>query len=67
MSMGSNVDLLAGLLTTSQAAKVLGLHPVTLAQYRVDGIGPTYLKMGRKVRYRYEDLEAYIQIVEPRA
>ncbi len=67
MSMGSPDSLLADLLTTKQAATVLGLHPVTLAQYRVDGIGPTYLKMGRKVRYRLEDLEAFIQIVTPRA
>ncbi len=63
--MGTQDSLLADLLTTTEAADLLGLHPVTLRQYRVDNIGPSYIKIVHKVRYRHEDLEAYIQIVEP--
>jgi len=31
----------------------------TLARWRVHGQGPLYLKYGRLVRYRHEDLESW--------
>ncbi len=60
-------SLLADLLTTTEAAELLELHPVTLKQYRVDNIGPSYVKIGHRVRYRRGDLEAWITTVEPEA
>lgn len=31
----------------------------TVERYRSDGVGPVYLKIGGKVMYRLEDIEAY--------
>jgi predicted DNA-binding transcriptional regulator AlpA len=47
-------------LTACEAAKVLGLAPSTLAKLRLFGNGPTYCKLGRRVVYRREDLEAWL-------
>ncbi len=47
-------------LNTRQAAQVLGLKPGTLEIWRVRGDGPVFLKIGRAVRYRREDLERYL-------
>jgi len=43
-------------LTTKQASDYLqekgfSLKPITLAQYRSKGRGPSYVKFGRKVKY----------------
>jgi len=47
-------------LTTTEAAEHLGVKPGTLEVWRVQGKGPTYLKLGRSVRYRMADLDAYM-------
>jgi hypothetical protein len=36
-----------------------GISPKTLERWRVLGIGPCFLKLGGKVVYRLEDVEAY--------
>ena len=51
---------MVGAMTTQKAAAVLGLAVPTLEKMRVRGSGPRYLKLGRSVRYRYEDLEAWL-------
>lgn len=49
------------LLDTTEAAKYLGgLKPNTLEGWRVSGKGAPYIKCGRLVRYRVEDLDAYL-------
>lgn len=49
------------LLTTNQAAEYLGgLQPNTLEGWRVQGRGVPFVKIGRLVRYRVEDLDAYL-------
>lgn len=47
-------------MTVNQAADYLGLAVSTLNKWRCHGGGPVFIKMGRAVRYRSEDLEAYI-------
>ena len=47
------------LLETIHAADELGLSPRTLEGWRRRGEGPPYLKFGRRVKYRPEDIEAY--------
>jgi hypothetical protein len=47
-------------LTAGEAAKVLGLAPSTLAKLRLSGNGPVYCKLGRRVVYRKDDLEAWL-------
>jgi hypothetical protein len=49
----------APLLETVQAADELGLSPRTLEGWRRRGEGPRFLKFGRRVKYRPEDIEAY--------
>jgi hypothetical protein len=46
-------------LETVYAADELGLSPRTLEGWRRRGEGPPYLKIGRRVKYRPEDIEAY--------
>jgi hypothetical protein len=48
-------------LSTGEAADALGLAPSTLAKLRLSGLGPAYLKLGRRVRYRVADLNTYMQ------
>ena len=47
------------LLTIQQAADALGVSYSTMNRWRAHGIGPTYVMIGAKPRYRLEDLEAY--------
>ena len=50
------------LLTNEEGAGFLGVSPDTLAQWRSQRRGPRYIKLeGRIVRYRREDLEAYLK------
>jgi predicted site-specific integrase-resolvase len=52
-------------LTTREAAKMLGVHPGTLANWRVFGNGPAYkeTRVGkfRFIRYRREDIEKFMK------
>lgn len=49
------------LVTTQQAAEYLGgLKKNTLEGWRVQGRGVPFVKIGRLVRYRVEDLDAYL-------
>ncbi|MDR0967505.1 MAG: helix-turn-helix domain-containing protein [Rickettsiales bacterium] len=47
------------LFTTSTLAKYLGIAKATLKQYRLDGGGPEYLKIGHLIRYRLSDIEKW--------
>ncbi|EKM99420.1 MULTISPECIES: AlpA family transcriptional regulator [unclassified Acidocella] len=50
------------LLTARQAGELLGVSPETLERWRGAGTGPAYVKLsGRYVRYKQDDLEAFIQ------
>jgi hypothetical protein len=48
------------LLAPPEAAIVLGLAEKTLANYRTSGAGPTFVKTGSRIRYRYSDLTSFI-------
>lgn len=50
-----------GLLREKQVAQELGLSVRALQAWRSKGVGPVYLKLGRSVRYRREDLEAFME------
>lgn len=49
------------LIDTTEAAKILYAKPQTLHVWRHQGKGPTYLKIGRLVRYRMSDLVAFME------
>ena len=50
-----------GLLSTKDAAKLLGIAPQTLAIMRVEGSPLRYVKFGRRVLYDPADLHEFIQ------
>lgn len=53
---------MAPLLTEREAATLLGFKPAALQAWRLRGDGPPYVKISaRAVRYRREDLEAFVQ------
>ncbi len=49
-----------GITDTRGAADHIGLAASTLEKLRVFGGGPVYLKLGRTVRYRVIDLDAWL-------
>jgi predicted DNA-binding transcriptional regulator AlpA len=48
-------------LKEDDAAEYLGLAVQTLRNRRLERKPPNYLKIGRSVRYRMRDLEAYLE------
>lgn len=50
------------LLTTIEAAQYLRLSPRTLERYRVTGEGPVYMKLGRRVFYEEQALDAWLEL-----
>jgi excisionase family DNA binding protein len=53
-------DAMPRLLTTEQTAQILGISPSTLAKARVFGGKLPFVKLGRSVRYRLEDILSFI-------
>jgi len=49
------------LRTPKGAAKFLELRPQTLAVWRMTGQHLPFIRVGRSIRYRQSDLEAYLQ------
>ena len=49
------------LLPDEKAAALLDTCAQTLRNWRGQGRGPSYIKIGRNVRYRLGDLEKYIE------
>jgi predicted DNA-binding transcriptional regulator AlpA len=47
-------------LRTPEAARFLGLSGRTLEKHRTYGTGPKYSKVGGRVLYRLEDLQAWV-------
>jgi excisionase family DNA binding protein len=60
--MEQPASLLDNLLTPAQAAALLGLAPGTLEVWRCTKEYPlNYYKIGGRVRYRREDIEAFVR------
>lgn len=49
------------LMKNDEAAGYIDAKPGTLPVWRHMGIGPSYLKIGRNVRYRKKDLDTYLE------
>ncbi len=48
-------------LKPTDAASYLGVGFSTMAKWRIDGDGPSFLKVGGSVRYSVADLDAWMQ------
>ena len=46
-------------LTDIEVASRLGVSRFTVRSWRLKGVGPRFLKMGRAVRYRPQDVDDY--------
>jgi hypothetical protein len=55
-----NTSLNAPALDEGKAAEILGARKLTLTKWRQRGVGPVYYKLNGAVRYRLEDLRAYL-------
>ena len=47
------------LITPETLAERWNMNAATLSQWRWNGRGPQYLKLGRRVMYRIQDIEAF--------
>jgi len=56
----SNTGAGARIMTTGEAAAILGLSASYLNKMRVTGCGPVFLKLSRAVRYTQADLDGWI-------
>ena len=54
------VSMAARFFSERQAAEYLDARPQTMRAWRHRGRGPAYLKLTGRIRYRLEDLEAFI-------
>jgi predicted DNA-binding transcriptional regulator AlpA len=52
---------MAKLISTKQAAEMLGTTKGTLKSWRSRGLGPTWVKLGAAVRYDVEELLDFIK------
>jgi hypothetical protein len=43
-------------LTPDEASQLIGAAKQTMARWRVEGIGPQFIRVGRKIMYAVEDL-----------
>ena len=48
------------LLTTVEAAKIVRLSPAALTSFRKSSGGPAFVKLGGRIFYTIEDLEAWV-------
>ena len=52
---------MAELITSEEAARILGVQPQSLAVWRLHGKNLPFVKVGRLVRYRRDELERWIE------
>jgi hypothetical protein len=52
------------LINTADAAQMIGIRPETLRQWRMIGQGPSFLKLGKLVKYRRSTVLQWIDNLE---
>jgi predicted site-specific integrase-resolvase len=61
------MDGLNEISTTEEAARFLRLKKQTMEAWRLKGVGPVFVKLGRRVVYRREALEQFMAERERRS
>jgi hypothetical protein len=56
----SQMENAISLLNEQQASELLNCSVAALRRWRLIGAGPAYCRLGRLVRYRHADLEAFL-------
>lgn len=67
MSEIESIRAKLGVLTTEQAAALLGLAERTLANWRSAEMGPRYIKVGTDVLYRVQAIEEWMMEQEQKS
>lgn len=49
------------LIDTNELARRTGVSTITFARMRCKGSGPSFVKIGRSVKYRWSDVEAWLE------
>lgn len=52
----TDLGLTPQFIDSAELAKRYGIHPITVARWRVEGQGPTYTKVGHRVLYAISDV-----------
>ena len=60
-------SLLASLISPATLADALGTTERTLSEWRIRGYGPSYLRVGRTIRYRPEAVDSWLLAQERRS
>jgi predicted DNA-binding transcriptional regulator AlpA len=58
---GVDLRVAMGLFTPDDLAKMIGIGVRQLQVWRSEEIGPDYVKLGKQVFYRHEDIHAWIE------
>lgn len=53
-------SLIDSTISSTELAKLLGVSDATLTRWRAMQYGPKYLQLGHKIRYRQEDVDAWL-------
>jgi hypothetical protein len=54
------METMTGLATSQEVADYCGLAEGSLRRFRIEGRGPRYVKVGGRIRYRWTDVEAWL-------
>lgn len=60
-STQADPESLVRLMTPRELSSYLGVPSGTLANWRYQGYGPPFVKVGRQVRYRSDDLDNWLR------
>jgi predicted DNA-binding transcriptional regulator AlpA len=59
--MGPIHKAIEGLLNETDVARIIGLSMASVRRWRLLRQGPRYLKIGAAVRYKHEDISAWLE------
>jgi len=59
--MAPDRNSVEGLLNEHDVARITALSVASVRRWRLLGVGPRYIKIGAAVRYRAEDLRAWLE------
>jgi excisionase family DNA binding protein len=58
--------MMTTLMTPLEVGQMLGVNEQTLRNWRRERSGPTYIRVGRQVRYRESDIHDFLEANENR-
>ncbi len=59
--MGALLNSAEALIDEREVARVMSMSLASVRRWRIVGQGPKYLKIGSSVRYKSEDVRAFIE------